>query len=54
MLLFILVAAALAWMHGAIRLMERGKIRALRTLPELPEMVELHKSSGGASARTAP
>jgi NNP family nitrate/nitrite transporter-like MFS transporter len=50
MLLFVLVAAALAWMHGAVRLMERGKIRALRTLPELPEMVELHKSGGGASA----
>jgi NNP family nitrate/nitrite transporter-like MFS transporter len=50
MLLFVLVAAALAWMHGAIRLMERGKIRALRTLPELPEMAELHKPSGAASA----
>jgi MFS transporter, NNP family, nitrate/nitrite transporter len=46
MLLFVLVAAALAWMHGAIRVMER-KLPALRTLPELPEMAELH------GARTA-
>jgi NNP family nitrate/nitrite transporter-like MFS transporter len=50
MLLFVLVAAALAWMHGAIRLMERAKVRALRTLPELPEMAELHKPGGAASA----
>ena len=49
MLLFVLVAAALAWMHGAIRLMERAKIRALRTLPELPEMAELHKPGNAAS-----
>jgi len=51
MLLFLLVGTALAWMHGAVRLMERGKIGALRTLPELPEMAELHKSGGAASAR---
>jgi NNP family nitrate/nitrite transporter-like MFS transporter len=42
MLLFGLVALALAWMHGAIRIMERGKIGSLKTLPQLPEMVELH------------
>ena len=41
MLLFVLVAVALAWMHGAIRIMER-KLPALRALPELPEMAELH------------
>jgi NNP family nitrate/nitrite transporter-like MFS transporter len=41
MLLFVLVAAALAWMQGAIRHMER-KLPALRSLPELPEMAELH------------
>jgi NNP family nitrate/nitrite transporter-like MFS transporter len=51
MLLFVLVSLALAWMHGAIRLMERGKIGALRTLPQLPEMVELHNSSGAAAGR---
>jgi NNP family nitrate/nitrite transporter-like MFS transporter len=51
MLLFALVALALLWMHGAIRLMERGKIGALRTLPELPEMVGLHKSGDAASRR---
>ena len=42
MLLFGLVSIALAWMHGAIRLMERRKISELRTLPQLPEMTELH------------
>ena len=41
MLLFVLVAAALTWMHGAIRYMER-KLPVLRTLPQLPEMAELH------------
>lgn len=43
MLLFVLVAVALTWMHGAIRLMER-KLPALRTLPQLPEMAELHSA----------
>jgi NNP family nitrate/nitrite transporter-like MFS transporter len=42
MLLFALVAAALTWMHVVIRLMEHEKIAALRKLPELPEMAELH------------
>ena len=44
MLLFVLVAASLAWMHLAIRQMERGaSAEALKKLPELPEMVEIHK-----------
>ncbi|MGZ5928014.1 MAG: MFS transporter [Rhizomicrobium sp.] len=51
MLLFGLVTLALAWMHGAIRLMERSKIGALKTLPQLPEMAELHKSHGGTLGR---
>lgn len=42
MLLFVLVSAALLWMHVVIRLMERRKIGALSKLPELPEMAELH------------
>jgi NNP family nitrate/nitrite transporter-like MFS transporter len=41
MLLFLLVALALLWMHRAIRIMER-KLPALRSLPQLPEMAELH------------
>jgi len=53
MLLFGLVTLALAWMHGAIRLMERGKIGALKSLPELPEMAEIHKSTGAAGSRAA-
>jgi NNP family nitrate/nitrite transporter-like MFS transporter len=42
MLLFVLVAAALSWMHGAIRLMELRRIKSLKHLPQLPEMAELH------------
>jgi len=38
MLLFALVAAALAWMHFAIRRMERRAAPELGRLPELPEM----------------
>ncbi len=53
MLLFVLVTLALAWMHGTVRLMERGKIGALKSLPELPEMAELHKSNGAAASRAA-
>ena len=53
MLLFGLVTMALAWMHGAIRLMERRKIAALNTLPQLPEMAELHKPAGGSPGSTA-
>jgi len=53
MLLFALVALALLWMHGTIRLMERSKIGALKTLPQLPEMAELHKSNGNALGSAA-
>ncbi|MBX3479649.1 MAG: NarK/NasA family nitrate transporter [Caulobacter sp.] len=41
MLLFVLVGGALAWMHLAIRRMERSRIPALDDLPELPEMAGL-------------
>jgi NNP family nitrate/nitrite transporter-like MFS transporter len=44
MLLFVLVSVALLWMHMAIRQMERGVVgEALRKLPELPEMQEIHR-----------
>ena len=44
MLLFLLVSGALIWMHVAIRQMERGVVgEALKKLPELPEMEEIHK-----------
>jgi NNP family nitrate/nitrite transporter-like MFS transporter len=44
MLLFLLVTGALVWMHVAIRQMERGVVgEALKKLPELPEMEEIHK-----------
>jgi NNP family nitrate/nitrite transporter-like MFS transporter len=46
MLLFALVATALAWMHFAILRMEHAAApEALRRLPELPEMQELHEPS---------
>jgi NNP family nitrate/nitrite transporter-like MFS transporter len=38
MLLFLLVSGAMAWMHLAIRRMERRNLPGLRTLPQLPEM----------------
>jgi NNP family nitrate/nitrite transporter-like MFS transporter len=44
MLLFVLVSVALLWMHLAIRQMEHGVVgEALRKLPELPEMQEIHR-----------
>jgi NNP family nitrate/nitrite transporter-like MFS transporter len=42
MLLFLLVAGALAWMHLAVRRMERARTPGLSDLPELPEMSGLH------------
>ncbi|MBX3485867.1 MAG: NarK/NasA family nitrate transporter [Phenylobacterium sp.] len=51
MLLFVLVAGALAWMHFAIRRMERARTPQLRDLPELPEMVGLSpEPRAGAAA----
>lgn len=42
-LLFVVVIAALLWMHFSIRLMERKALSAeLEALPELPEMQPLH------------
>jgi MFS transporter, NNP family, nitrate/nitrite transporter len=44
MLLFLLVAGALLWMHLAIRQMERDAAgEALEKLPELPEMQDIHR-----------
>ncbi|MCC6211079.1 MAG: MFS transporter [Burkholderiales bacterium] len=44
MLLFLIAAVSLVWMHFAIRAMERAAAgRDLRTLPELPEMQEIHQ-----------
>ena len=43
MLLFALVAAALAWMHLAVRRMERREAaERLDALPELPELLSVH------------
>ncbi|HEX6858640.1 MAG TPA: nitrate/nitrite transporter [Caulobacteraceae bacterium] len=55
MLLFLLVGAALTWMHFAIRRMERQASPQLRDLPELPEMAGMNpdpmpaQSPGAAS-----
>ncbi len=44
MLLFVIVAVSLLWMHLAVRQMERGLAgEALRKLPQFPEMEEIHK-----------
>ena len=48
MLLFVLVGAALLWMHFAIRRMERARFPDMSSLPELPELQGL----GQASARS--
>ena len=50
MLLFLLVAGAMLWMHLAIIRMERRNIPALRQLPQLPEMEGL----GAGTAAAAP
>jgi NNP family nitrate/nitrite transporter-like MFS transporter len=44
MLLFLLVATALTWMHVSIRRMERAaSVPELKRLPELPEMQPIHE-----------
>jgi NNP family nitrate/nitrite transporter-like MFS transporter len=44
MLLFLVVAASLVWMHFAIRQMEEEAVgTALRKLPQLPEMQPIHE-----------
>lgn len=46
MVLFALVAVALVWMHIAVRQMEQKAARVEgRTLPEFPEMAELHEDA---------
>ncbi len=54
MLLFALVAVALAWMHFAIRRMERKALaEQLAGLPELPELQQLHGPEQAAALRRA-
>ena len=51
-LLFVIVTAALLWMHFSIRVMERGALATeLESLPELPEMQPVHgpKQEGALS-----
>lgn len=44
MLLFLVAGVSLAWMHGAIRTMERAAVgEELDRLPQLPEMQEIHR-----------
>jgi len=52
MFLFLLVGLALVWMHLSVRAMERRAIgQALDTLPELPEMAEIHVPGKTVMAR---
>lgn len=43
MLLFLLVAVAFIWMHLAILRMERAAAPGRKELPQLPEMLEIHR-----------
>lgn len=46
MVLFVVVAVALAWMHVAVRQMEqKATVGQRRSLPEFPEMAELHEET---------
>ncbi|HVI33501.1 nitrate/nitrite transporter [Phenylobacterium sp.] len=51
MLLFLLVGAALTWMHFAIRRMEQKAAPQLGALPELPEMAGMQPSNGASKTR---
>jgi MFS transporter, NNP family, nitrate/nitrite transporter len=47
-LLFLIVAVSLAWMHVSIRLMEReAQGKSLDSLPQLPEMQSIHRPGLG-------
>jgi NNP family nitrate/nitrite transporter-like MFS transporter len=54
MLLFALVSGAMAWMHLAIRRMERRKVPQLRGLPQLPEMEGLGEAADVAAVARPP
>ena len=51
MLLFALIGTALLRMHFAIQRMERARLPEIETLPEQPEMVELHPPAANGAAR---
>jgi NNP family nitrate/nitrite transporter-like MFS transporter len=51
MLLFLLVAGAMAWMHLAILRMERRKLPQLKGLPQLPEMEGLGPDTATPATR---
>jgi NNP family nitrate/nitrite transporter-like MFS transporter len=52
MLLFLLVLAALVWMHFAVRRMERRRSPMLATLPEFPELAGIGPDKATASSPT--
>ncbi|MGD8429725.1 MAG: nitrate/nitrite transporter [Ectothiorhodospiraceae bacterium] len=57
MLMFVIVAVSMMWMHGAIVRMERRRIpelaeEAYRYLPEIQEAAERGKAESGGNART--
>ncbi len=54
MLLFVLVATALTWMHFAIRRMEQRSAPQLRDLPALPEMAGMIPNPPSAPGAVAP
>jgi NNP family nitrate/nitrite transporter-like MFS transporter len=54
MLLFLLVAGAMAWMHLAILRMERRRLPQLKGLPQLPEMEGLGVEAAAAAVPRPP
>jgi NNP family nitrate/nitrite transporter-like MFS transporter len=54
MLLFALVSGAMAWMHLAIRRMERRQVPQLRGLPELPEMEGMGPQAAASPPAASP
>jgi hypothetical protein len=54
MLLFVLVATALAWMHFAILRMEKRQVPSLRGPRDLPELEILGKPAPGEAGEQRP
>jgi NNP family nitrate/nitrite transporter-like MFS transporter len=52
MLLFLLVLAALVWMHFAVRRMEQRRSPMLATLPEFPELAGVGPDRAAAASST--
>ncbi|MHA1544343.1 MAG: MFS transporter [Alphaproteobacteria bacterium] len=54
MLLFVVVGAALIWMHFTVRRMERAHVPDLGSLPDFPELEEIHRDHHKLGPKTKP